>query len=573
MQYHVLRDSRMVTRINAREVFDPLSGLYFPQHKMLKILMERAGLTRKELHQATKGKLNEKRTASWLSDIFRGDNRHLAMKDIVPVIKALKLKKSDENHYISAFFKAHCDESLHDYIKTYKGDIREKTLKQRIKELEKYIVELTSALYFEQHVKQKTKLKKLEDKINELSSELTDYKTKARPSAPDSKNFNDEEAALIAYMDWEQKYGHYIEELENRAQFDDPWLERMEECESSEVESRFAYLDEIKNWRDAFKELSNVDTKQIELHDFVKVHLPNGFERKLSIFIEESDIFLSANVDNPLSCWSWLESRLEPRPRKYVLISLLNIWKKNNPSYFYKTDEYYEKYFATSYKEQIKLRKHHPLKKAGSFRQFLSYHYELLRKTCPKLYSLLRSKTDLNVINYSHDEVLAFNLYHTFGSSNLSNYTDFFVFYEGHFSSAISEPLFVHELLAKTICHSPLNIEGRSNLSLSDVFHDYGAAEQSYSDVVSFFLDNMPPDPTADEMQCKAETLAQELIRAGYSKSKENRRKELDELIASMEVAEYPPSNKETSASAEKIDQPLSLDELFSLTKNIQTDD
>lgn len=118
---------------NDRKIIDLRSGVEIEQNKMLKLLLERSGLKRNEWHakaQALVGRSLGSPTK--LSDIFNGGARSLPMRDIVPYIQALGMNKEECDYYIGEFFKAYCEESFHQYIRTRSKSKEFIVLEQRL---------------------------------------------------------------------------------------------------------------------------------------------------------------------------------------------------------------------------------------------------------------------------------------------------------------------------------------------------------------------------------------------------------------------------------------------------------
>jgi hypothetical protein len=126
---------------------DLATGQDLEQHKMLKKLFHRSGLKRDEWHNASEmlaGRTLGSPTK--LSDIFRGEHRSLPMRDITPYIQALGLKKSETDYYISEFFKAYCDDNLHQYISKKTGGKEALALRLRISILENRLSDVSGSL-------------------------------------------------------------------------------------------------------------------------------------------------------------------------------------------------------------------------------------------------------------------------------------------------------------------------------------------------------------------------------------------------------------------------------------------
>jgi hypothetical protein len=544
----------MTSVINGREVFDLETGAFVPQHKMLKILMGRAGLSRKQLHLATKGKLNVDRTASWLSDIFRGDKRHLAMRDIVSVIKAFKLNKKYEGHYIAEFFKAHCEEDLHPYIKTSQQSIKVQTLTKRIEEIKHHITTLTSALYYERHVIKKNEIETLEEKNIQLKQKVNDLEGNTLPKKPTPKpkpnDFENENDHHFAYQEWfdgeESDLEKTISKYEDNLDYNDPFDKLMSLNERSSVESHTAYYDAKGLLLDAMKELEELQKEDKGLFEYIRAFLPKDFKVVVTRFLQCEDE-LYRYYENPIDAWSWLIYRLEPRPRQYILSSLLRLWKEENIKSFELQVESYTTFFSVPVNERYKNRQH---LFAGlgkkRFSHYLDKYSSLLRKKYPSLHRVMLPVPPVHVINHSRDEELAFHHFINHTTDNLANYIDCFEFYEGHFPSALYQPNNYSDFYSLFSCYFPLKIEGREQLSLKIIFDDYGEAEQQYDNVFDFLKQNVTHETTIKDKVDLAKTLARNLIESDNTKSWEKLQTRL-ENSASSSIGRVPRQDNDQS--------------------------
>jgi hypothetical protein len=521
----------MVSLINEREVFDLETGMFVPQHTMLKILMERAGLSRKELHLATKGKLNTNRTASWLSDIFRGDNRHLSMRDIVPVIKAFKLNKKDEGHYIAEFFKAHCDGRLHPFIKTSQQSLKVQTLDRRNAELQNHINSLMSAMFYERHVTQPIKNKILKQQVLELTDELAKFKAQSRPPEPQRKDFDSDEEHFFAWDTWQSRHGTFEPDFDNIDAFEpdfddiDEYLDNL--SEKSLEESQHVYHDARNNWVEAIKEMDEIQRQDSTLFDYVKAFMPANFDQIIIEFLNHTNEF-PHYVLEPMEAWLWLSKRFNPRPENYVLVSLLQLWKKENVSSFYLTDERYEAYFATDSSNLDRMKQLHTTNGRDSFRSFLTRSSDLMRRKYPALYSLLQPIKSVQIINHSSEEKMAFQLYQQHAKSGLDSYVDFFDFYESHFPSALFKSPDFDFFYTQAACHTPLDVGKPRQWTLGEVYDFFGDAQIRYQNVTVFLLDRVVSGQPFTEKLDIAGSLAINQMELGDSPSRKQKKERLE---------------------------------------------
>jgi hypothetical protein len=104
---------------NDRKIVDLHTGVEMEQNRMLKLLLVRSQLKRNEWHEKAQQLVGRSLgSPTKLSDIFNGQFRSLPMRDIVPYIQALGMRKSETDYYIAEFFKANCDENLHQYVQS-----------------------------------------------------------------------------------------------------------------------------------------------------------------------------------------------------------------------------------------------------------------------------------------------------------------------------------------------------------------------------------------------------------------------------------------------------------------------
>jgi hypothetical protein len=130
----------MSGRRNDRKVMDLITGQSLEQNKMLKLLFDRSRLKRNDWHKAAELLAGRSLgSPTKLSDIFKGKDRSLPMRDITPYIQALRLNKSNTDYYISEFFKAYCDENLHQFITKKNGGKESVILNLRILLLEEQL--------------------------------------------------------------------------------------------------------------------------------------------------------------------------------------------------------------------------------------------------------------------------------------------------------------------------------------------------------------------------------------------------------------------------------------------------
>lgn len=119
---------------NDRVITDLTTGMELPQHKMLKALFDRSGLKRNDWHERAQQLVGRSLgSPTKLSDIFNGKSRSLPMRDIVPYIQALGMRKSETDYYIAEFFKAYCDENLHQYVQSRSKSQQVLVLEQKVK--------------------------------------------------------------------------------------------------------------------------------------------------------------------------------------------------------------------------------------------------------------------------------------------------------------------------------------------------------------------------------------------------------------------------------------------------------
>jgi hypothetical protein len=321
----------MPSRVNERTVFDLETSMFVPQHIMLKILMERAGLTRKQLHLETKGKINTNSTASWLSDIFKGDNRHLPMRYIVPVISAMRLTKREEEHYIAEFFKAHCEDNLQPFIKHSRQGLKIESLKYQLQLANSEKADLRAQLYYMRNAASESRIEKAE--VKRLYFEI-------------------------------------------------------EESEESYQRSVGEFYKAQVGWRAAIFDLLELQNHDTQLFRFVSCALPDNFAEQLIQFLDQEVHF---DPLNPVFSWDWVKQLPALRPRANVNASLMEIWKKDNESDWQTWLNFYRKLEnASDRKELFNIRRYSTNPKKA-FRQFIDTNVNKIRVKHPSLYTKIRA--------------------------------------------------------------------------------------------------------------------------------------------------------------------------------------
>lgn len=220
----VIRMSR-----NDRKVIDLYTGIELEQSRMLKLLFERSGLKRNEWH--TKAQVLVGRSLgspTKLSDIF-GGTRSMPMRDIVPYIQALEMNKEETDYYIGEFFKAYCEESFHQYIRTRSKpkelmlmeqrlsvkDFELKMLKKKLHKLQH--VDVPLAIYEEQ-LKSELKISEMDEFVSSRKNEDLQFKSDS-PSS-DLKDKSNQKLTQLehqleqAAMDCEDDIPEFTTDLE-----------------------------------------------------------------------------------------------------------------------------------------------------------------------------------------------------------------------------------------------------------------------------------------------------------------------------------------------------------------------
>lgn len=150
---------------NDRVITDLTTGMELPQHKMLKALFDRSGLKRNDWHERAQQLVGRSLgSPTKLSDIFNGKSRSLPMRDIVPYVQALGMRKSETDYYIAEFFKAYCDENLHQYVQSRSKSQQILMLEQKLKvkefEIKRLNRQMTYTRMYQKYVLRNEKLSK-----------------------------------------------------------------------------------------------------------------------------------------------------------------------------------------------------------------------------------------------------------------------------------------------------------------------------------------------------------------------------------------------------------------------------
>ncbi|VEL97563.1 hypothetical protein ALT761_02567 [Alteromonas sp. 76-1] len=509
-----------------RKVLDYLSGKELNQGEMLKLLMKRAGIKRNDWHAEA-----EKRTGrvweskSRISDMFSG-KRPIPMRDIIPMIDALKLSPEETDHYCCEFFRANVPENLQRYISPTRRNKRLLLLNKRNADLEKQRENILIKSTFQKKVVFEPRILSLKEQLSSLKREYFDlletYKVLRRKNAGSNH-----------FEEFEQAYSDSVRDgIAYEVAVGD-----LDEPERFEVQAMFS--------SDASQKLFNAERKKwsLTLHEIIKVvndfpdrlpqmncYLTHDADKCLEKSLNEHEHQFFVTGDEQLSCWDWLSLRLRPRSQEYVLGGLFSIWKKQNPSDFEIAQNFYKKFFGDS--QTSIMPKIRELKEGvdNPFSAFLREHFRFMFKSCPSLFELIRPEDFPQVIDYSKMEREVFREYFAHLDSGLESRISFLKYYE-----SLSPPLkkqndIFHKLVPVVATYAFSMTTEVGERTLAWVFELFGSAGEKFESPCSFFISRWDKVSNFESIQKCLKDLSSELISEGESTKVKRVKKALEDF-------------------------------------------
>ncbi len=281
---------------NDRVITDLTTGMELPQHKMLKALFDRSGLKRNDWHEKAQQLVGRSLgSPTKLSDIFNGKSRSLPMRDIVPYIQALGMRKSETDYYIAEFFKAYCDENLHQYVQSRSKSQQVLVLEQKVKvkniqlrllneKLKNYIKKEKPKLIYQHNAYVKHKSKQHEEKMQCLLSQVERFKNVI---LGDPSHFEESRKQILA-EDLENEFDRGLDLIEEEiGKYDECFFEDSL-CNTDQDEYEAHLLSCAKELIDTYKQiffllvLSLRRADNLELIEFLSFCIPKDFAKKIS---------------------------------------------------------------------------------------------------------------------------------------------------------------------------------------------------------------------------------------------------------------------------------------------------
>lgn len=408
---------------NDRKIIDLVSGLEFEQNKMLKMLLKRSNLKRNEWHARAERLVNRSLgSPTKLSDIFKG-TRSLPMRDIVPYIQALGMKKTETDYYIGEFFKAYCDENLHQYVSSRSKHQQILALEQRLRVqnfelrlLKRHIqrithVDMPLAVYQE---RKRTEYKLYEElKIalqHKTGESFAENNKKNKDNYPKDKSY----LSFEEFLEWERTPVPELNELDHESDY----LEYANTLTDLQEESWLqAIILPMLQWY-AILNIIKYSYEDKKLIKYISLYIPAEF---FNFILKLDDDF--SNYELPS-----FRTELE------VLAELLSNFKNKHPEKFsieYETRKYsLEKKKASNQVEPYKLdmkeimRVH---KDTRLFRDFISGEYEESLVYLPEDARFVRINTSDPDSVESIDSIFSeFNNYELQGLANSLSLSELF---------------------------------------------------------------------------------------------------------------------------------------------------
>lgn len=135
----------------------------------------------------------------------------------------------------------------------------------------------------------------------------------------------------------------------------------------------------------------------------------------------------------------------------------------------------------------VEWRKGKPDRDVLSFSQFVWRKYNLLKKYCPTLWSLLKPIGNKSIVNTDSDERRTFDLYFDYLGQGLSRRIEFSDYYGELMPSARKEKNLYQRLILVFVTHF-YNYRGNmTGNNLAEVFEIYGDANEQYASAVEAF--------------------------------------------------------------------------------------
>lgn len=370
-----------------RKIADYLTGELIQQNKMLHILFIRSNLKINDWHKKASnftGRTLGSRTK--LSDIFAG-RRHLPIKDIVPYISTLGLKKEENDYYICEFFKVNSNEYFHQYISTNNQSDTIVKLEDTINYLNETICLFKQNFFYE---KEHSKLKS-----NELKRNNINYK----------KSKTEQIYQEIEYYDEGYDEGYYeVITMSNL----------MENTNSSWIKAIFE-IDKI------YKTKNKKNIKKI------LCFMPH----KLNNLLDEQ--FYNFNKNKCYEAWKDSLDIITPRNKKYTLLGLFNLWVSDNKNEFNETIGFLKNLnLAKNNPNALYEYRNYRIKhKKNSFYENINFLINSFKKHLPYLWSLLGwdffKQDSFDIIE---DEFTIFKLYISYTQRFSNDFNSFIKYHE-----------------------------------------------------------------------------------------------------------------------------------------------
>lgn len=294
---------------NDRTITDLTTGLDWPQHQMLKVLFERSGLKRNDWHQQAQQLVSRSLgSPTKLSDIFNGKSRSLPMRDIVPYIQALGMRKSETDYYIAEFFKAYCDENLHQYVQSRSKSQQILMLEQKLKvkefEIKRLYRQMTYTKVYKKYFSEDKKaFEPIQNSSENLGSNechacvdsyLNFFLDEGYVNYLDNSRFDIENLSIdaidnIINRDNDKLIDKSLKDSEREQMEEDAYFSRLDECQHEMLEEEL-----LSSYRQWYLMLTLVIEKNYDatFQSIASFVIPNSFDKQIIEHVENSSLHL-----------------------------------------------------------------------------------------------------------------------------------------------------------------------------------------------------------------------------------------------------------------------------------------